>query len=358
MTHIMILAGGTGGHVMPALAVATELLSRKVEISWIGSKSGLEARLVPKAGIQFDEINILGLRKSSMTRKLALPFMMVRAMVQTLRIIRKRKPDAILGMGGFAAGPGGIVGVALGLPLVLHEQNSIAGLTNKWLSRISRVVMSGFPVARGISRSVWSGNPVRASIMEIPEPALRLADRQGKSRILVIGGSQGARVFNQHLADLLHQAQIDGVEVWHQCGRQGESDIAKRYAALKIFCRVEEFIDDMDSAYAWSDIVICRAGAMTVSEICCAGTVAIFVPYPHAVNDHQAENADFLVRHKAALMVREQDFVKGEWLEDLKRIVSDRDTLVQMAQRARSLAKPDASRQVADACLEVLCVNS
>ena len=358
MTHIMILAGGTGGHVMPALAVAEELARQQVDLSWVGTGRGLESRLVPQSGIPFDTIAVQGLRGSGPARLLALPFMLLRAMAQVFRIIRKRKPDAILGMGGFVAGPGGLVGTALGLPLVLHEQNSVAGLTNKCLARISRVVMSGFPSPRGIRNSIWSGNPVRASISEIPEPSVRLCASRPKAHILVLGGSQGAAAFNSDLPELLGRAGIGALEVWHQCGARDDSGVRAGYARVDISCRVERFIDDMAGAYAWSDVVICRAGAMTIAEICCAGVAAIFVPYPHAVDDHQAINAEFMVRNHAALMVREGEWHKGHWLKELKRLLDNRDALIAMADAARRLAKPEASRFVANACMEVACANS
>lgn len=354
MSHLMIMAGGTGGHVIPALSVARELSRRNVEVSWIGSHEGLEARLVPGAGIPFDTIAIRGMRKSGVARKLYMPFMLCRAMLQVWRIVRRRKPDAFLGMGGFVSGPGGLVAILLGLPLILHEQNSVAGLTNRVLSRWSRVVLSGFPKVRGIPEVVWSGNPVRPGIVGIAEPAVRLCGERNGIRILVIGGSQGARVFNQHLASLLAQVQIPGIDVWHQCGAEGVTEIQARYDEAGINCRTEAFIGKMEDAYAWSDIVVCRAGAMTVSEICCAGAVAIFVPFPGAVSDHQASNAGFLVDEHAALLVRQPEFLNGGWLQSLKRFAMDRELLVRMGQRARSLSKPDATGIVADTCLEVL----
>ena len=354
MSRLMIMAGGTGGHVIPALSVARELSRRSVEVSWVGSHEGLEARLVPGAGIPFDTITIRGLRRSGIARKLFMPFMLGRAMLQVWRIIRRRKPDAFLGMGGFVSGPGGLVAVLLGLPLILHEQNSVAGLTNRVLSRWSRVVLGGFPKVRGIPGVVWSGNPVRPGIVGIDEPAKRLSGERSGMRILVIGGSQGARVFNRHLADLLAPAQVPGIEVWHQCGAGNAADIQARYDAAGIRCRAEDFIEDMDEAYAWSDVVVCRSGAMTVSEICCAGAVAIFVPFPGAVNDHQASNAGFLVDEQAALLVRQPEFLEGGWVQFLKRFAADREVLVHMGERARKLARPDATGRVADTCVEVL----
>ena len=358
MTRIMILAGGTGGHVMPALAVAEDLAEQQVELSWVGSVGGLESRLVPLAGIAYDTISIRGLRGRGVIGLLKLPFMMARAMSQVFGIIRKRKPDAIIGMGGFVSGPGGLTGVVMGLPLLLHEQNSVAGWTNRFLARVAKVVMSGFPSPRGINQSVWTGNPVRSSISGIPDPAERLSGISPLNRILVLGGSQGAAAFNTDLPEYLGRLELDSLQVWHQCGQRDASLITAEYERRGIECRVDQFIDDMADAYAWSHVVICRAGAMTIAEICCAGVAAILVPYPYAVDDHQAVNAEFLVRNQAGLMFREQEWHKGDWLTDLKRLLKNPDELIQIASAARTLGKPEASRSVAKTCMEVACASS
>lgn len=358
MTRIMILAGGTGGHVLPALAVAEQLARQQAELCWVGTTKGLESRLVPPTGIVFDTIAVQGLRGGGVSRLLKLPFMMLGAMSQVFRIIRKRKPQAILGMGGFVSGPGGLAGAIMGLPLLVHEQNSIAGWTNKCLSKIARVAMSGFPSPQGMRNSIWTGNPVRTSISEIPEPAVRLSGHSPNLRILILGGSQGAAVFNADLPQLLSRSAIENLEVWHQCGDRDETEIKAEYERLGIACRVDRFIDDMASAYAWNHVVICRAGAMTIAEICCAGVAAILVPFPHAVDDHQAVNARFLVNNNAALMFREREWRKGHWLSDLKRLTESPDALLEMASAARALAKPKASELVAKICLEAACANS
>ena len=354
MSRMVIMAGGTGGHVIPALAVAAELTNRNVDVSWIGSRDGLESKLVPDAGIEFDPIDIKGLRKSGIIRKLLMPFMLIKAMFQTFGILRKRKPDAVLGMGGFVSGPGGLVSAILRIPLVLHEQNSVAGMTNRWLAKISKHVMSGFPVASGIKSSQWIGNPVRSDILEIPDPEDRIASHSGGLRILVVGGSQGAGVFNENLPELLSKFRSGKLEVWHQCGKQGLGDISDRYKAEGIESRVDVFVDDMAAAYEWCDVVVCRSGAMTVSEVCGAGVVAIFVPYPYAVNDHQAGNAEYLVSEGAAYMVRQPDFVEGQWLEILEAYCANRESLSVMGRAARSLAKPFASVELAETCMEVM----
>ncbi len=354
MTRIMIMAGGTGGHVMPALEVAKALIDKGVAVSWIGTCAGLEARLVPASAIPFDPIKVSGFGHGGPLHKAGTLLLLIRAMAQTFRLIRKYKPEAVLGMGGFVAGPGGLIAAALGLPLLLHEQNVVAGLTNRWLARFSGNVLSGFPQARGIRHFTWVGNPVREDITEIPEPAQRLANRSGVLRILVTGGSQGASVFNRTLPALLKSAAIRAPDIWHQCGQHqaGESGEAWRQAGIR--CRVDAFIEDMAKAYEWCDIIICRSGAMTVSEVCCAGIAAIFVPYPHAVSDHQAMNADYLVRANAAFMVREEAFIAGSWLDILSELERDRGKLAAVASSARRLSKPAATQDVVNRCLEAI----
>jgi len=354
MTRMMIMAGGTGGHVMPALVVARALIDKGVDIRWIGSSGGMEARVVPQSGIAFEPIDIKGLRGGGLLRKARTMLLLVRALAQTFRLIRKYRPEAVLGMGGFVSGPGGLMAAALRLPVLLHEQNMVAGLTNRWLARFCRGVLTGFPQAQGIRDFTWVGNPVRADITDIPAPPRRLANRAGALRILVTGGSQGASVFNRELPGLLKSADVPELDIWHQCGQRAVDESGKAWQQAGIHCRVEPFIDDMAKAYEWCDIIICRSGAMTVSEICCAGVVAIFVPYPHAVSDHQAANADYLVRNRAAFMVREESFATGEWLEILSDLERDRGKLMAMANAARGLAKPAATRDVVARCLEVM----
>jgi UDP-N-acetylglucosamine--N-acetylmuramyl-(pentapeptide) pyrophosphoryl-undecaprenol N-acetylglucosamine transferase len=346
----MIMAGGTGGHVMPALAVAKKLQQRGMEVRWIGHADGLEATLVPEAGFELDSIRIKGLRQSGIIRKLIMPFMLVQACFQALIIILKHRPDAVLGMGGFVSGPGGLVAALLRKPLLVHEQNAVAGLTNRGLSLFTTQVLSGFPIARGIDEVQWVGNPVRQQILDIPAPSERLKGRDGPLRILVVGGSQGAQVFNVQLPGLFYQAQLRGVEVWHQCGRGNLKSVKDAYKHSGIKARVEEFVDDMGAAYAWSDIVICRAGAMTVSEICAAGAVALFVPYPYAVNDHQTVNASYLAKAGAAMSLSQGKFVAGKWTKKFSALEKDRRQLVKIASKARAMAKPDAANRVADIC--------
>lgn len=359
MPGLLILAGGTGGHVIPALAVAQALRARGVTVQWVGSHGSLEARLVPNAGIPFTAIAMRGMRNSGWRRWCALPVLLVLSFVQAYRLMRRYRPQAVLGMGGFVAGPVGLVAAWRRVPLLIHEQNAIAGLTNRWLARFSTQVFSGFPHVTGLPHCTWLGNPVRPEIANIPVPAIRLAHRRGPLRVLVIGGSQGARVFNTELPRRLATAPHPPLEVHHQCGHFALTDatsladtITAAYTAAETPCRVAPFIEDMAAAYAWCDVLIARAGAMTVAEICCAGVVAILVPYPHAVNDHQAANAAYLVRQRAAFMLRQPEFVAGAWSPILVQCHADKKHLLDLATRARALAKPDATQVLARKCRE------
>ncbi len=354
MSRMMVMAGGTGGHVMPALAVARCLRERGVEVRWMGNSDSLESTLAPAAGFELDTIRIRGIRRTGLLRKLALPFMLTTACFQALRIVHRRKPDVLLGMGGFVSGPGGLVAAALGKPLVLHEQNAVAGLTNRWLSKVASRALSGFPQAEGLANATWVGNPVRQDIAAIPSPSVRLTGREGSLRILVIGGSQGAQVFNRHLPGLLARTAVSSMEIRHQCGRGNAAEVEDAYKHAGLHAEVAEFIEDMAAAYAWSDMVICRAGAMTVAEICAAGAVALFVPYPYAVSDHQARNAEYLSEAEGAFCFRQEAFVRGDWIESLVGLATDRSRLVAMAETARSMAQTDATERVADVCEELV----
>ncbi|NKB75922.1 MAG: undecaprenyldiphospho-muramoylpentapeptide beta-N-acetylglucosaminyltransferase [Gammaproteobacteria bacterium] len=353
MSRVLVMAGGTGGHIFPALAVSKLLVEEGVEVTWLGARSGLEEKLVGQTGIPFDGINVKGIRQSGWKRKVTMPLMLLIAIYQSLQIFRKRKPLAVLGMGGFVSGPGGLVAAFLRVPLVLHEQNAVAGMTNQWLSRVSKVTLSGFPEARGINKFEWVGNPVRKDILSLPAPAERLSNRFGTLRILVIGGSLGAQVFNEYLPNLLKDRAADFCEIRHQCGRTPVETVKERYRFTRIKSDVSEFIDDMADAYAWADIVICRSGAMTVSEVCAAGVVAIFVPYPYAVSDHQTINAEYLVSQEAAFCISQEKFIGGRWTEILDYLSEDRAALVKMATQARLLSKPEAAHRAATTCVEV-----
>lgn len=356
MSTLLVMAGGTGGHVFPALAVARNLRSRGVQVIWLGTRSGLEARTVPEAGFEIEWINIRGVRGKGLMGWLRTPFLILAAMVQTIGVVRRRRPGAMLGMGGFVAGPGGVVSWLLRRPLLIHEANALAGLTNQILARIATRVMTGFPATFTDSiREEHVGNPVRPEIAALDAPNVRLRGRTGPLRVLVIGGSQGARALNLSLPELFASLERRGcvLDVRHQTGARQREEVEQNYRVLGVKARVDAFIDDMAQAYDWADTVICRAGAMTVAEVSAAGAAAIFVPFPFAVGDHQTANANYLAQRGAAHLVPEAMLA-----EKLPAIMSDfcgdRESLVATAEKARALAMPEATRTVADICMESL----
>ncbi len=354
MTRVLIIAGGTGGHVYPALAVARELRNRDVDVVWVGTRSGLEARVVPAAGFQMEWIRIRGLRRKGWVSWLLLPLRLAFAMFQSWRIMRRRRPDAVLAMGGFVAAPGAIVARMLRRPLLIHEQNAVAGLTNRWLAYIADSVLCGFPEAFGtLPGARHVGNPVRGDILALPSPAERLAGRKGALRLLVIGGSQGARVFNQVVPEAVGRVSMQtSLEILHQTGRADRERTERAYRKVTEHAQVTAFIEDMAQAYAWADVLICRAGAMTISEIAAVGIAAILVPYPHAVDDHQTANARFLSERDAAILVTQEEFSPVRIADLLFGFAENRELLLKMASNARACAVPDASDTVATLCVE------
>ena len=356
MSSLLIVAGGTGGHVFPALAIAELLRHRGVTVTWLGTRQGLEARVVPAAGFAIDWLTIRGLRRSGIGSWLLLPWRLTVATWQAWRVLRRRRPRAVLAMGGFVAGPGGLVAWLTRTPLLIHEQNAIAGLTNRWLAWAADTVMSGFPQAFGALPGVRHvGNPVRAEIVRLPVPAERLAGRHGALRVLVVGGSRGAQVFNQMLPKALTQIKPEWrPELWHQAGRGQTDGLVHAYKAAGGGVRVNEFIDDMAAAYAWADVIVCRAGAMTLAEIAAVGLAAILVPYPYATDDHQTENARFLSERDAAILVPESEFSAARVAELLEGFASQREVLVKMAGHARACAMPDAADAAVQLCMEAM----
>lgn len=354
MTTIMIMAGGTGGHVFPALAVARALRDQGVRVVWLGTRAGIEARVVPAADFEIEYINIRGLRGGGWLRWLLLPMHLNIAMFQALRILRRIKPDAVLAMGGFAAGPGSLMASALRIPLLVHEQNAIAGLTNRWLVQIADVVLAGFPMAFGERPGVRVvGNPVRREIVALPSPELRLASHQGRLRLLIVGGSQGAQVFNQIVPQALRACpEASRPQVWHQTGKRDEASVAESYRNVTPDAKVSAFIDDMAGAYAWADLVVCRAGAMTIAELAAAGVAAILVPFPAAADDHQTANARFLEARDAALLLPQPELTPARLAELITSLATNRALLVRMAVAARACATTDATETVAQFCRE------
>ena len=344
---IVIMAGGTGGHVMPGLAVAGAMRSRDWRVVWFGNPTGMEASLVPRHGIEMRWIRFGGLRGKGLVRKLLLPVNLLRAFWQALSALRSVRPSVVLGLGGYIAFPGGMMAALLGIPLVLHEQNSIAGLSNKVLARVADRVLVAFPDA--LPGAEWVGNPVRGEIAAIAPPEQRFAGRDGPLAILVVGGSLGAQALNEAVPRAVALLpQHARPRVTHQSGQAHLAQLEQNYRDAGVQAQVVGFIDDMAAAYAGADLVICRAGAMTVAELAAAGVASILVPYPHAVDDHQSANARFLSGRGAALLLPQPE-LHAERLAQLIRGL-DRGQLIAMAGRAREAAKPDATARVADVC--------
>jgi UDP-N-acetylglucosamine--N-acetylmuramyl-(pentapeptide) pyrophosphoryl-undecaprenol N-acetylglucosamine transferase len=334
--------------------VADELSSRGVPVSWLGTRRGLEARVVPAAGYVLSSIRVSGLRGKGLLRLLIAPFMLVFAVVQSVIIFLRLRPMAVLGMGGFAAGPGGLVAWLLRCPLVIHEQNSVAGLTNRLLAPLARYVLEAFPGSLPAARhAVHTGNPVRAAIAALPEPARRLSEHAGALHLLVIGGSLGAEVLNRVVPQAVAYLPLEArPQIHHQTGRADADAVRARYRELGSEVRVEAFVEDMAAAYAWADLVVCRAGALTVAELCAAGVASILVPFPHATDDHQTGNAGYLADAGAAELLPQPELTAERLAEQLAAYSADRPVLLEMASRARQLARPDAARQVAGYCLQ------
>lgn len=342
---ILIMAGGTGGHVFPALAVAQELRAQGHEVIWMGAPDSFESRTVVPQGFEFETIDVRGLRGKGWRALLGAPLLIWRAVAQARQILLRRRPRVVLGMGGFASGPGGLAARLLRIPLVIHEQNAAAGLTNRCLALIASRVLEAFP--RTFRGATTVGNPVRAAIAELPDPAQRFEERQAPARVLVLGGSQGAKALNQLVpAALALLPDTQRPQIRHQAGRT--YDVARAaYANAGVIARIESFIDDMPSAYAGADLVVCRSGASTVAELCAAGCAAVLVPFPYAVDDHQTANGRHLVEAGAAVMIQERE-LRPEGLAALLRdLLANRARLLQMARAARGCAWPDATREIA-----------
>lgn len=350
---VLMMAGGTGGHVFPALAVAEQLRERGYQIQWLGAEGGIENRLVPAAGIDLHALSIKGVRGGGLIRKLAAPFMLLHAVWQALGVIRAIRPVLAVGFGGFASGPGGLAARVSRVPLVIHEQNAVAGLTNRWLSRMARHVLQAFPRAFG-DAATTVGNPVRRDIAGLADPAQRYADHDGPLRVLVVGGSQGALVLNRDLPAALQSLHGQHpLKVRHQCGRGRVDEARQGYQGTGIDVEISEFIDDMAAAYSWADVLVCRAGALTVSEVAAAGVAAVFVPLPTAVDDHQSLNAAWLADEHAGWVLPQARMSESALTDILGKTIA-RSTLAEVASRARAMAVPDSASRVADICEEVL----
>lgn len=343
---LLVMAGGTGGHVFPAIAVANVLQQQGWQVEWLGTKDRMEAQLVPKHGIAIHFIEISGLRGKGIKALLAAPFKILRAILQARKIIKTYQPDAVLGMGGYVSGPGGVAAKLAGVPIILHEQNAVAGLTNKWLAKIATRVLQAFPTAFADAEVV--GNPVRADLFALPTPQQRFSQREGALRILVVGGSQGARVLNLLMPKVAAQLTKD-VVIRHQAGK-GNSEAIKALYPQNINVNVSDFIDDMAAAYAWADVVICRSGALTVCEIAAAGVPAIFVPFQHK-DQQQYLNARYLADAGAAEIIQQAELTPERVVEFLQKW--ERPTLLAMAEKAQSKAALTAAQRVAETIISV-----
>ena len=350
MARLMIMAGGTGGHVFPALAVAREMRARGWDVDWMGTPESFEARTVPPEGFPLHSISAYRLRGQGVGGLLLAPFRLLRAMGQAGKVLRRCRPQVVLGMGGFVTGPGGLMSRVLGIPLVIHEQNTIPGLTNRWLARIAARVLEAFPGSFPASAgAVETGNPVRADILAAAPPQQRLKGRTGPLRVLIIGGSLGALALNEEIPPALARVGLP-LEVRHQAGRGKAAMADALYAGLNLDARVSEFIDDMAHALAWADLVICRAGALTISELAAVGVASVLVPFPHAVDDHQTRNAQYLVQAGAAVLQPQSSIETDALAQQLGGLLGDRNKLLEMAMAARTLGRPRATQQVADEC--------
>jgi UDP-N-acetylglucosamine--N-acetylmuramyl-(pentapeptide) pyrophosphoryl-undecaprenol N-acetylglucosamine transferase len=350
---VLIMAGGTGGHIYPGLAVAAALQNRGVAVTWLGATGGMELEKVPAQGLEIDEIHIRGLRGKGLAGWISIPVRLGRAVSEARRVFRLRQPGCAISFGGYVAGPGGLAARLHGTPLLVHEQNRIPGLTNRVLARLAQRVLQAFDGA--FPNADTCGNPVREAVTSLPSPERRWADRSGPARLLVTGGSQGAHALNETVPAALARLPEDQRPlVRHQAGVAGLEAARAAYAAHDIEAEVTPFIEDMAEAYGWADLVVCRAGALTVSELAAAGVGAVLVPYPHAVDDHQTANARVLVEAGAARLIPESALTEKTLGAELAGLLGDRESSLALASAARTLALPEAANAVAEACLACL----
>ena len=343
----LVMAGGTGGHIFPGLAVAEALREQSWNVHWLGGPDSMESRLVPPRGFEFEAVDFSGVRGKGAVTLLLLPLRLLKAFWQSLQVVRRVKPDVVIGLGGYITFPGGMMSVLLGKPLVLHEQNSIAGMANKVLAGVADRVFTAFP--KVMAKARWVGNPLRPAFLHQPAPAERLGGRTGPLRLLVVGGSLGAKALNDVVPKALALIPRDQRPVvCHQGGARQIDDLRANYAAAGVEAELLPFIDDMAQAFAHADLIVCRAGASTVTEIAAVGAAAVFVPFPHAVDDHQSANARFLVDTGGGWLVQQKDLTP-DYLADLVRN-TDRQELIRRAVCARSMARINAAAEIVAAC--------
>ena len=355
-TRVLVMAGGTGGHVFPALAVAKALQADGVDVQWIGTERGIEARVVPANDIILNLLPVQGIRGKGLLSRLTAVLRAGISVFSAMFLIFRLRPACVIGLGGYVAGPGGLAAWLTRTPLLIHEQNAVAGTTNRLLVRFAKLALTGYPISLGGAKNRYIGNPVREEIAALPEPEQRFANRDEKLRLLVLGGSQGALAINCAVIETLKQLPADfPLQAWHQTGAAHIDTVLEQTAQCAVDFRAEAFIDDMAAAYAWADIVLCRAGALTVAELTAAGVGAWLVPLPQAIDDHQRANARWLESEGAGEII-EQTRLDASLLEQkLRQAVAEREPFLKMAVAARSLAKPDSARVAAQLCME--CAN-
>jgi len=343
---VLFMAGGTGGHIFPALAIAEQMQKQAIPVQWLGSAQGMEGDLIPKAGITLHTLAITGLRGKGIARLLTAPFSLLAAVWQAIGLLRRIRPRLVVGMGGFASGPGGIAAWILGIPLCVHEQNAVAGLTNSWLAKMATVVMQAFPYTFPPHyKAITTGNPLRSTINSHPKKVAETV------HILIVGGSLGAQVLNETVPAALKQLSTP-ISVRHQTGKRHYERMQTAYDDATFPVELDAFIDNMGAAYAWADIVICRAGALTVSELAQAGVGSILIPFPHAVDDHQTRNAEFLVENNAAILVPQSQLTVEKLTKILQTLSADQNEVMAMSKAALNCATPDATTQVTRYCLD------
>jgi UDP-N-acetylglucosamine--N-acetylmuramyl-(pentapeptide) pyrophosphoryl-undecaprenol N-acetylglucosamine transferase len=348
---IMIMAGGTGGHIFPGLAVADYLKGQGWKVVWLGGPNSMEAELIPKHGYEIALVEFSGVRGKSLWRRMMSPLALLVALGQAVVAFLRFRPKVVLGMGGYITVPGGLVAFLLRRPLVIHEQNAIAGLSNKLLAVLAKRVMSGFPDVV-LPKPEWCGNPVRENIAALSDPQLRYGERSGPLNLMVVGGSLGAKVINERIPQALALIpENERPHVLHQSGKRHYEATREAYRAAGVEAAVMPFVDNMAFYYAQADLIVCRSGALTVSELAAAGIASILVPFPHAVDDHQTVNARFLSERGAAILLPQKEFTPEKIAELLRGITRER--ALEMAQAARAVAQPDAARRVAEVCMEV-----
>ena len=352
---ILITAGGTGGHVYPGLAVADALRAQNIPVVWMGTRKGLVAKVIPAAGIDIAWLEVSGVRGKGLGAKLLAPFRIIKAMWQSLDIMREYKPAAVLGMGGFVSGPGGFVAALIGIPVIIHEQNAYPGTTNSILSRFVLETLEGFndTFPEKID-AVPVGNPVRPEIANIAPPEERLAGREVGFRLLVVGGSLGAQALNEIVPRAVARIEDKlSVQIVHQAGEETFEIAQVSYEGMGVQAHVVPFIEDMAGAYEWADLIVCRAGALTVAEVSAAGLASVLVPYPYAIDDHQTANAMYLAKEGAAILSPQKDLTAESLAQVIEALMQQPEQLLAMSLKARSLAKPDATDKVAAVCADI-----